>query len=245
MKILNTNRLLKYTNLALVLILCLWCNVWAAVENFSTGWTETDPNNRLSQTATRSTWTGLTANEAAYVVKTAGVNYTGDWSIAFSFYVDNASGNGSALILPGPFLVDASNAGGCFVTFTDYDNSKVTISVGAIELSGYTTDVDINNTTLSVNTLYYALWRRDDDAGTNGTVYLDIYASSADRDAGSSVLLSLSVAITKFGKLDMTQAFMPYTAAFGDTTAQTAYLENLDLNYIQPATTRRRQSFGF
>jgi hypothetical protein len=200
-----------------------------AYENFTTGWTETDPNGHLTQTATRSTWNGALLNESAWLLRTAGVNFTADWDIAFDFRIDSGSTNTdtSPEILS---MYAADNNSGILLYLGDYDGSKLLTkifiwdSVGGDEYS-------VDTTTLLVNTVYYARYRRLEAVGTYGTMYLDIYPTDADRIAGTNVSLALSKAISVMGKEDMTQLGCPWGGTYSNANTFSAYLENLDLTY--------------
>jgi len=57
-----------------------------AIENFTTGWTETDPNGRLSQTATRATFTDLINDtDGQNVAKDSAISFTDNFDVVFDF----------------------------------------------------------------------------------------------------------------------------------------------------------------
>ena len=212
-----------------------------AFENFSTGWTETDPNNHLSQTTTRSTFTGLHLAEDAWLDRDSAISFTGDWDVAFDFYVDSdsldISGLGTEIFEPALVNFNDGGVNNALVAAFNWGDSKVLINFALFEESGFTYDSDYDNTTLSLDTTYYARYRRDETVGTNGTLYLDVYGSSANRNNDTSPLVELETAITVAGKVDMTVAQAPLADDFGAAQVEiTGYLENLDLSYV-PATT--------
>jgi len=233
----------------LTILILLFCRVgFCAVEDFANDWTETDPNNRLSQTTTRSTYTALTLDELAYLNRDSGVSFTEDWDIAFDFYVDSASdtvsGIGTGLYSPHNLNFNDGGDNNALVGIYNWDDSKVFVTLVAAEKDGPTADTDFDNTTLNLNTVYYARFRRDDDAGTNGTLYLDIYASSTNRDNDASVLVSLETAITVYGKIDFTFATCPFSEDFDvGNNFLTGYIENLVLAYVPPPTANTTDFF--
>ena len=209
-----------------------------AYENFSTGWTETDPNSHLSQTSTRSTFAGITFTEDCYLTKTAGVNYTGNFDIAFDFFINSTSTNMSPEFY-GPNIVDLRDTGSGYsqnIQLYDYDGTKAGIKLQAIELTGFTSNEDYDNATLNVNTVYYGRYKRNESVGTNGTLYFDVYGSDANRQTETSPLVQLAVTLTVMGKIDMTVMYSPLTYNGADAKSYTGYLENLDLYYKSSPT---------
>lgn len=215
---------------------------YSAVENFTTGWTETDPNSRLSQTATRSTWAGLTLNEWTDLRKNGGINFTGNFDVSFDFRVDSSSSQSNEDAIYALLFQD-STANFHAIGLGRY-NSKVYIGVQNGIEGGSSEFSDFDNT-LSCDTVYYARFRRDESVGTNGTLYLDIYGSSANRTNNTSPLVSVSRTITLFGKVDLVFAACPLGIDYDSSLAYTSYIENLDLAYVPSsgATGRKRRTW--
>ena len=217
---------------------------WAAVENFTTGWTETDPNSHLSQTTTRSTWTSMNYNEVCKLQRNSAISFTGDFDVAFDFRIDSASVDGGSW----PGIIGFTDGGNNIQAIGFNETGavgKVAATLAAYNDNTWVYEDASDLVTLVVDTVYYGRFRRDDDAGTYGTLYLDIYPTNADRIAGTSVLVALSRTITVMGKVDLVQARCPYTHDMDDTTSIfTGYLENLDLAYVIPPTTDQK-SFQF
>jgi hypothetical protein len=205
-----------------------------AYQDFTSGWTETDPSAKITVSSSRVTWTSITFSQDSAVAKDASVGFTGDWDIAFDFRID--SGSDVAFGVDNIALNDSTAKFVSAVQIGEAASSKVRVKLYNIELNTYGEDSIEDTTTLAVNTVYYARWRRDDDAGTYGTLYLDIYGSSANRDAGASVLVSLTRTITVFTKVDMTVCKICATFDASDTNLRSGYLENLDLAYVPAAT---------
>lgn len=212
------------------IILCLLLfagNGWAAYENFSTDWTETDPNSRLSQTATRSTATGINHDENAFLAKNS-ASFTGDWDFAFDFRIDSSSDTSDYTWTFGLLYL----SDGTYYYGVDTDEA----SAGKVRIVLYEpTNYAEDTTTLNEDTVYYARYRRDESIGTYGRIYLDIYPTSADRTAGTNVVLQQQVDITS-AKRDLNQMFATGTYDGNDVKTITFYLENLDLAYVPTPT---------
>ena len=196
-----------------------------AAENFTSGWTETDPNSRLSQTSTRTTWTGITHGEDAYLQRNSAISLSGDYDIAFDFKATSASGDDGD-----SFQVLYFTGGGEASVYAYAINSTGKLYVG---LDWYVDPdylSDENNTTLSQNTTYYARYKR-----TSGVMTLDIYSTDANRIAQTSPLVSLS--ISPGSTPTFTGLYCPTTYDDGKSVTHTGYLENLDLAFV-PATRR-------
>ena len=228
-----------------VLILLMLCGKGlCAYENFSTGWSEgppgdPDPNNKLSQTTTRATFTDLTQDEEAYVEKDSAISFTGDFDVAFDFFFSDVSDD-----------VDIS-----LVQFWTGDDTKFVevtarLSIGepgylqlnlqAIDLDPFDIEgAEEDSGTLLDETILYARFRRNDDGGTNGMLYLDVYGSSANRDNDVSVLVHMEQDITVIGQEDFTVARATFTYDDGWDDESSGFIENLDLNYVPPVSARR------
>ena len=204
------------------------------IEDFSTGWTETDPNNHITKTASRCTIAGINFNENASLIRNAAVDFQGDFDISFEIFIDSASDIFENYSPGFPGLSDAGNENSQFCVFMKASETKVRAAIMVFVDNPPEGELVSNSTTLDLDTLYYARWRRDDDASTNGTLYLDIYGSADDRDTNSNAVLSLSMAITIMGKIDLTIISAIDVFDADDTVATFGYLENLDLAYVPP-----------
>jgi hypothetical protein len=113
-----------------------------------TTFTEVDPNNHITETASRGTFSGLTRNESAYLYEDFGAGYFGtDFIFDFNFRIGGYSGNGLMS------LWGLSNEIGDVTSWTSgiwlnlYDDGGVTY----IKISGVSSNIPVNE-----STVYYA-----------------------------------------------------------------------------------------
>jgi hypothetical protein len=212
-----------------------------AYENFSTGWTETDPSNKLSQTTTRSTFTDLTREETASLDKDDAILLDGDFDIVFEVYLNSSSDITDIYLLDTGSWFDPDWFGG-FNIVLGYTGSKMFLFTSSFTFPSEIADEDSDDTTLLPDTIYYFRYKRDDDGGTynNGLITLDVYATSADRQTETNSLLQLSVDCGD--KIDLTYISVPIVGDESNANGLTGYLENLDLAYVPPAPPSGRLS---
>jgi hypothetical protein len=201
----------------LLLISCIFLlssPVWSSVENFTSGWSETDPGGKLTQTSTRASWTGLAQNTGdTFLEKTGTYVYSGNLNIIYDGFVNSSSG---ADYVPGSISI-SGETDSIYLNFGESGSGKVYVSI-----ESDTGDPDDDSTTLLLNTVYYFRLKR---IGLNIT--LDVYGSSANRITETSKLLTLSTTQTVAEDIDgVIVSFM-----WNDTSsvAHTGYIENLDL----------------
>ncbi len=169
-----------------------------ANEDFTT-YTEVDPNSRISVTASRITFTGLTIDESAYVYKDYGASYfSGAHESLLTFRASAQSAAGGWLIWAltndvddWQGLIDANktivgvmlNAGGAdrHIGLTGLNAGN---QVGALPGYVYTFD-----------TTYYLKVVIDPAVGANGTIYLYIYSNAARTTLLNTQSYALSAAL--------------------------------------------------
>jgi len=149
-----------------------------------TGFTETDPNSKLTVTRDKVLATDLNRDESAYVYRDMGADYfDGDFEFNFEIEAtDNPGGSyGQFYVMTlansvndfGSIKAASGDMLGIGVATRDPD-WKLTEVVGGTEYSSLLDDVG------SQATKYYATFKRDESVGTYGTIYLYLY-SDADR----------------------------------------------------------------
>lgn len=198
-------------------------------EDFTT-YTEVDPNSRITKTATRVTWTGLTRNEEAYVYDDKGSNFfagnfTHYLTIKFTAKETSCEGGIWALtnLLDDLRGIDFDSAGDYlalqFFNPTIPDELRLFLSEidgGAQAVSG--------NFLPTVGTVYYLKIVRDESVGSFGTLYCYIYS-----DAARTTLLStLSVALNT-SKKDFRYVHVIQTWDSTTNHATSGYSENLTI----------------
>ena len=214
-----------------------------AIENFTTGWTETDPNGRLSQTATRATFTDLINDtDGQNVAKDSAISFTDNFDVVFDFFINSSSatnvGDGVQI-----FELTDNNVSPNFFTSVfaqETTGGKINLTLLWLDFSPFDSQSASDTTTLLVDTVYYARLRRNDTGGAGTGIYtLDVYGSSANRSAGVSVLVSLSVNSSEQNDFILADVTFAYNNS--ETTGTTGYIENLDLNFT---TIKFRKTFS-
>lgn len=215
-----------------VLLLC--SPVWAAVENFTSGWTLDNTNAKFTVTSSRVSWSGLTDNMNDGILKDAGVSWTGDIDFKFVYFVNSSSQAG---YVPYVWQAAATDWSASIYSIGGEDaGGKVYLSLEWWDGSGGGSDTD--NTTLLLDTAYYIRVKKDDNGGVGGVgqVVLKAYTTEANMQSETSPVLTLSIDLT--ASADYTQFFGPYSLEGGHTTTHTGYFENLDLSYVPPTARR-------
>jgi hypothetical protein len=188
-------------------------------EDFTT-YTEEDPNNRISTTSTRATFTGIARNEDAWLYIDKGVNHF-DGDFEHLFQAKNESNSGPGIC-------------GIWSLTNDLDERRAILLGGKPELTvvylgaGQTYLIEVNSSASYVDiyastqgTLYYYTVDRDESVSF-GTLTCKIYT-----DAPRTVLVdTLTVALHE--KVDF-RYYMPIQT-FNDANASTVtgYVENMD-----------------
>jgi len=200
-----------------------------AYEDLTT-YAETDPNSKIVVATRRNTWTNLTADESAHVTKPH--NNNGDFDIAWQSYADSASDGDN---VPVCFCLEGAESGDdvfVWVYWGETGGGKCYVGLELLYLGDFSGDEDNDNTTLSLDTLYYLRLKRDDDGGASsaGQYTLGVYANESDRATESSALVSLSIDSPAI-KFDFDTVHSVWTYTFGETEEHDGYTEYLDLDY--------------
>ena len=188
-----------------------------AVENFTT-YTEVDPNGHLSQSATRSTYTGLGRNETAYLYRDMGAgHFSGDFEHLLDSNYASQTHSDSVVYHWGLSLTLDE-----LTPLKKIDLYAYNTTIRLNEYTG-TNNYDSGNYTITLGNTYYLKIKRDESVGTYGTLYCYVYT-----DAARTTLVStLSVALHE--KVDFRYIYSPSSCNTATAYYQTGYIENLDL----------------
>lgn len=206
------------------------------VEDF-TSYTEKDDYNRLTETTTRCTATGVVRTELAYLYKDKGVGYYGDYEFKLDVCFTSAPTVESNYI----WVWALANALGGYndlstvqgVAFRRRPSAPYYIlalcdnPVGVVECT----------VALSLNTVYYLRVKR---SGT--TLTLKIYSTSTLRDAGGTAdigTITINNCTTTTWRYIYGMMSYHYTSG---TSALSAYTENLELVGVLPIVTTQDAS---
>lgn len=193
-----------------------------AYQDFTT-YTEVDPDGKLSQSSTRSTWAAVTAH-TEYLYKDFGVAYfAGNFTHKFDVNFSSVGGVGEIE------LWGLANDLGDFHDLLVANKSEIVFSLsGGIlyiqEIYGGTGYYNTANTPTTATT-YYCKVNYDSAVGTYGTFYLNVYPTDADRTDNTNVISSKSLA------LHATPSFRYLYAAqsASQVSCGAGYVENLSL----------------
>lgn len=206
-----------------------------ANENF-TGYTESDPNGRLTVTASKVDISGLQRSDAdTWVAKGFHFEHlNGDFEHKFEIYIDSSSGN-------------ECWPGGIWC-LTDVIEGRKPIRDAGDNLLGVVAAVDAGGnpniqlceehggsqytdtfTTASADLVYYCTFKRDESVGTYGAAYLYIRTGSHEGTLQDTLVLTLHE------KVDFQYGLAGLTFGAGPDTDQfTGYIQNLDLQETEP-----------
>ena len=200
-----------------------------------TTFTETDPNNRLSETASTATFTGMLQNETCLLSNDLGAGAI-NGNYGFYFDVNVASGLGrfqfslTNLNTDHKSLMTAGGDAQYFVFLWDAGGAVWRIYAGEVN-SG--TNYGSSGYVASATTTYYIDFHRDESIGTYGTLYVDIYGSSANRLSKTSVLSSQTV--TLHNSIDFRYLIPVNSFNNGATSAISGTVANV-INFVLPAS---------
>lgn len=206
-------------------------NVSLAYEDFTT-YTEEDPNSHITIDSNTITFSGLHANEVAYVYKDYGVNYfDGGFTHDVDVYIDSATN-----LYGNNFIVYSNNIGNIKAhddNVWDYQGIYFLGSEGTITavyvMENDGGDYYFSSSYVSINddTPYYVRIVRDENVGTYGTLYVYVYTDSARTN-----LLGVESVALHTSKKDFRYLYgTSNDNATGDNTDIIAgYFENLDLS---------------
>lgn len=197
------------------------------IQNF-TLWVETDPNGRLTQTRTRSTFTNLQGSEDAWLTDDRGANFfSGNFTHDFTFRITgftDVSYGAQVISLTkvedeGRAIFDAAGdalwvqawrtGGGAFTLFLTEINAGVETADSFV---------------YALNTTYYCRWNRDETIGANGTLILEIYS-----DAAKTVLVD-TLSVTLNAKHDFRYIMCPQSYNIANGNNLSGWIENVNLN---------------
>lgn len=200
-----------------------------ATEDFTT-YTEVDPNNHLSQTTTRATFTGLLRAEVAYCYKDKGVDHfvdfehlldvniasaTEDWAFIYFWALWNDLGSVKPL--------DLAEKTGIMMSACRHSDDSLYFILREVDAGTVYSDNTYGAAVLNYGTTYYLTIERSGAAFT-----CRIYGDSARTDLKDTLSLTLQTE-TKFKYIYATQSDGSL-----DIGAMTGYCENLDLQEIMP-----------
>ena len=206
-----------------------------AVENFS-GYTEVDPNTKITKTSTRVTWVGLTRVEDAYVYKDKTANYfDGDFTHQLTVNsVDLTAPAGQATNIAICWAVgntigswqDVDDASGDQLHLyirVEGTGSKHKFLLG--ELDGGAAYNSATDLQIAGNTPYYLKITRDESVGTYGTLYCYVYSNPARTTLVGTLSLTLHTSKKDFRYLYAMQSLGAAAAGFDHD----GYTENLSI----------------
>lgn len=190
------------------------------ISDFTT-YTEIDPTNVLTVTPSRVTASNMRRDADVYVYLDMGINgISGDFAYTFDFEAITIHSYGFA------GLLSLSNDLGD-LSSQDY---RINVSLYGNELrlneKNGASNVDEAHP-VSAGSLYYLKFWRDTSTGPNGTVYLGIASSPADRSSGAWDSL-LSIALSADHDLRYLYVMCAFNSGSSTSVFQVnAYVENL------------------
>ena len=219
-----------------LLILTAWCvPAWAATQDFTT-WIETDPNSRLSQTADRSTFSGVQRDEDAYLSNDFGVdNFDKEDDLVFNFHFQITATASSARVglvglsnnLDDLKGMETNNYDWLGVYYAD-DAGTMRFYVG--EINAGTPAVIASTGSYSTSTTYYAtLYRKL--TGEFGAGRLILYIFS---DSGRTTLLE-KIQSGPTVRQSFRYCLTAHTYNNATTEAVSGWVDSLDLDATLPA----------
>jgi hypothetical protein len=215
-----------------------------AIEDFTT-YTETDPNSRITTTASKVSWALLSRDEDAYVYKDKGSGYfSNDFKFNFTHRTTASVASGVRTVgcwaitnivddLQG---IDAAN--GDYITVLCGKTIPGAYTLSVWECDGGTIYSGVAAYAIELNTDYYCTVIRDESVGTYGTIYLYIYSDSARK-----ILLNTQTIALHTSKKNFRYLFAVITQDTGTaTTTHSGYTENMTVTVpiIGPAETTTR-----
>lgn len=205
-----------------------------ATEDFTT-YTEVDTNSKLTVTSSRVAWASLGDNQTAYLYIDKG---TGFFSANFTHYLTVQINTGSQdnSIKAGWLL---ANVVGDLFAIEVAEGSYLTLLLRAISGSPYLEmEERVGDTAyagdqyaISFDTPYYLTLKRDESAGTYGTLYLYVYSDSARTN------LLTTKSSTLHEKADFRYIYAVNSRNDGSAQTQSGFLEELEVGRGQPTVT--------
>ncbi|KKN78432.1 hypothetical protein LCGC14_0349640 [marine sediment metagenome] len=202
-----------------------------AVQDFTT-YTEVDPNSRIAVSASRVTWTGITANEDAYVYRDFGVKHFAGNFVSYLTINTTASAQTSEMF---PWAMTnslddikgiADASGNLLCVRLTNPSSPDELRIVIQEYYGGTQAESAAFYTLTRGTNYYLKIRRDEDVGTYGTFYCDVFPNSS-RVAGEA-LANLTITLHA-AKIDYRYVHGAITRDNNVNNTQSGYSQDLQV----------------
>ncbi len=199
-----------------------------ANEDFRT-FTELDPNFRLVQTLTRSSWTNLTNAETAYVHKDYTENhFNEDLNQQFEIYMTSVTLQGVSLVWMLANAVDRKAAlivddeDFVFIDWTYSDDFRLRLYE-----NGNQVDYETSLKSMVTGELYFLTLIRADTGGSNSTGLYTLYIRT---DSHSGTLVDIiSVECSEGEQKDFRYLYAPGATSSGSGNT-TGYIQNLNLN---------------
>lgn len=194
-----------------------------ATENFSTEYAETDPNGRITRTASTVTVSDMRRNEDAHVVRDKGVgHFAGDFTHTLKTRLTAwgpVNGIGFLWALANS-IDDGNNATDRLGVFWFKPNLGGVARIGIINKAGTQDLGDLTDTP----TDFWLEVERDESVGTHGTAYCRIYS-----DAARTMLVDeISVSLT--AKDDLRYVYGCASWNSGSNQSISFTVSDLDLN---------------
>lgn len=228
----------RLLQLGTFLALTAWCvPAWAATQDFTT-WTETDTT-RLSQTADRSTFTGVQRDEDIYLSNDFGVdNFDKDDDLVFNFHAQITSTANSALVTLVGLSNDLDDLKGLIDNNKDwigvyfFDNAgTMEFNIGEVNAGVFGNTATTGSYSTST-TYYFTLYRRMTGEFGPGRLLLYIFS-----DSGRTVLIEKVQRILPFNTVrqHFRYGFAPQSYNSSTTEAVSGWVDSLDIAATLPA----------
>jgi hypothetical protein len=193
------------------------------LEDFTT-YTEVDPNNRFTVTATKVDVVGLERNEDAYVYADKGVDhFDGDFEILFETFANSGASAFMAHAMMSNFIDDYEGHRAANESFLAVDRDGAE-DIILVERDGAGQFPDVSSRTVGP---WYCIFERDESVGSFGTMYCFIYSDS-DR---LTLVDTLSIALHT-SKKDFRYYYVANSVNDGNVLPFTGYSQNHDLQEI-------------
>lgn len=191
------------------------------MEDFTT-YTETDPTSKITITSTKVDWAALSSGTSARVLVDKGASFfDGDFEIHWEGFLnttttDGSGGNAIAVANINNLSVANNTDDQLRVRFQDEGNARFNLQEG----NGGSMVQDFDGLTLS--TLYYCKFVRDESVGSFGTLYNYVYS-----DSGRTTLVATQT-LTLRGFVDFRYLYAMSGQESG-TDSLTGYVQNFDI----------------
>lgn len=194
-------------------------------EDFTT-YTEVDPNNHITVTASKVTFTDLARNEDAYIYKDYGVDhFNGDFTHKFEIAYTEVTDNGVVGFWNMANAVDdfrgLTLANEDFILMYNLENN---FSLAVVE-NGVNVDEDISPS--ATGNVHYVTLDRDDDGGANNTGRYTAYIRTGSH---TGPLFDTLIVDSSAGEQnDFRYLLTSQTSNNGSANDMSGFVQNLDL----------------